>query len=68
MSSIDLLLSDPRVVTAIIALIVAATSLARAETARIDAENAIKRTGGRRRTPPSAAIPPPGATERREAP
>lgn len=67
MSSIDLLLSDPRVVTALISLIVAATSLARAETARIDAEHAIKRVGGRRQTPPASPNKAPGGVERRKA-
>lgn len=65
MATLTSIFSDPRSVPALIALTVALASLARAEAARIDAANAIKRAGGRRQTPSQSAKPAPGQPERR---
>jgi hypothetical protein len=61
-------LADPRTLPAALALLAALTALIKAEAARIDARNAIKRSGGSRQTPPDLAIPPPGQPERRKPP
>lgn len=65
---IQQILSDPRTLPALLALAAALTALVRSETARLDAANALRRSGGRRRTPPAISRPPAGQQERRQQP
>jgi hypothetical protein len=65
MSIIITLLADPRTLPAALALAAALAAWLRADTARIDAKNALRRTGGRRADP--TPTPPPGTPERRKS-
>jgi len=60
------ILGQPGVLAALVALVGALTALVRAESARIDAQAALSRLGGRRISNPVGN--PPGGVERRSTP
>jgi hypothetical protein len=64
MDTLTRILVDPRTLPALVAFVAAATALLRAETARIDAANALARAGGKRNV---TLGPPAGSPERRRS-